>query len=363
MPLRLALAALLAASALARAEEPAAPVESHLVPHTCAELGFRDFQGVLHSHSYLSHDSKISQADIVAACEEAGVEFLCMTDHPSERSLSDGLEGWHGRTFFVVGAEVNHFLAVDIHTPIGNADSQQTVDRVRAQGGLAFVAHSEEYTDWDVQGYHGMEIYNIHTDLKDEKKLERLLPKLPRILEDPAWAMTLIFDEPKDLLARWDQLTQQRRVVGIAGNDAHQNVMVMGLQLDPYARSLGFVNTHVFALAMSKETLLDALSSGHVYVCFERFAPGKGFSFTAESGDAIAMMGDEVPYSGDLVLRAVFPREARITLVRDGKPIHRVSGDEINWSVTEPGVYRIAARVEARGRWWPWIYSNPIYVR
>lgn len=359
---RLTLLALLVLAVPAGAQTP----ESHLVPHTAKELGFTDYQGILHSHSYLSHDSKISQKDIIAACEEAKIDFLCMTDHPSPRSLLDGLEGMHGRTFFIVGAEVNHFLAIDIHTPVGNGNSQETVDRTHAQGGLAFVAHSEEFTDWDTREYEGMEIYNIHTDLKDEqdsKNMQKLIAKLPRLLQEPEWALTLIFDEPKGLVAQWDKLTQERRVVGVAGNDAHQNVNVMGVQLDPYARSIGFVNTHIFSVGLTKESILDALRSGHVYVCFERFAPGKGFSFTGESGQAVALMGDEIAWSEDLVLRAVFPQEARITLVRNGEAIEKAQSEEATFRVREPGVYRVEAKVTARGKLWPWIYSNPIYVR
>ncbi len=344
--------------------QPAGVVaESHLVPRTAEELGFRDFRGVLHAHSYLSHDAEIPHAEIIRACEETGVEFLCMTDHPSERSLTDALRGWHGKTFFLAGAEVNNFLAIDLERPIRAGDSQGTIDEIGAQNGVAIVAHSEEYKDWEAAGYAGMEIYNIHTDLKDEKDLEKSIAKLPRLLQDPEWAMTAIFNEPKDLLARWDQLTQSRRVTGVAGNDAHQNVRILGIQLDPYARSIGFVNTHILTLGLTRESIKDALASGHAYVCFTRFAPGNGFSYTAESVGAVAVMGDEIPWSEDLVLRAVFPREARIHLVCDGKVTQRVQSDDATFRVPRPGVYRVEGHLRMRGRIWPWIYSNPIYVR
>lgn len=362
----LLLAAILALAPAAGQAEDRPPIESHLIPHRAAELGFSDFKGALHNHSYLSHDSEISHADVIAACNEVGLDFCCMTDHPSEKSLTDALRGRHGRTTFLSGAEVNHFLGIDLREPIGDADSAGTVERIHAQGGLAFVAHSEEFTDWDTPGYVGMEIYNIHTDLKDEldpKLRARLARKVALLLKEPEWGLLVIFNEPKDLLARWDRLTQQRRVVGIAANDAHQNVKVMGLQLDPYARSIGFVNTHILAADASESAIKDALRNGHCYVCFSRLAPGAGFSFTAENRDAAAVMGDEIAWTEDLVLRVALPQAARLRLLRNGEVVERAEGDDVCWAVPSPGVYRVEAQLEVKGKWRPWIYANPIYVR
>jgi hypothetical protein len=74
---------------------------------------------------------------------------------------------------------------------------------------------------------------------------------------------------PDGNLARWDELNRKRPVVGIAGNDAHQNVNLLGFQIDPYDVSLGFVTTHVQAEELTEESVLAALKAGRAYVAFE----------------------------------------------------------------------------------------------
>src|SRR5438445_15550 len=68
-----------------------------------------------------------------------------------------------------------------------------------------------------------------------------------RLKEDPDHLFLELLAEPVENLARWAELNRSRRIAMIAGNDAHQNVDIGGLKLDPYERSLGFVTTHVLA--------------------------------------------------------------------------------------------------------------------
>ena len=55
----------------------------------------------------------------------------------------------------------------------------------------------------------------------------------------------------------------------VAGNDAHQNVDFLGVKLDPYERSLGFVTTHILATELTEAAILEALREGRTYVQFE----------------------------------------------------------------------------------------------
>ena len=59
-----------------------------------------------------------------------------------------------------------------------------------------------------------------------------------------------------------------------------------------------------------------------------------------------------------------FRLAGRICLIRNGRLVkeeHRRAA--LQWDVDVPGVYRIEAQQYVAGRWRPWIYSNPIWVR
>ena len=78
---------------------------------------------------------------------------------------------------------------------------------------------------WDRPELTGMELYNIHADLKDEGGILSLLPDL--LLSQrryPEQVLRSIFDRPEANLRLWDELNSSRHLTGIAGNDCHQNV-------------------------------------------------------------------------------------------------------------------------------------------
>ena len=43
---------------------------------------FHTYRGVMHAHSYLSHDSKGTLNDIIPAAKSDGIDFIFLTDHP-----------------------------------------------------------------------------------------------------------------------------------------------------------------------------------------------------------------------------------------------------------------------------------------
>jgi len=77
-------------------------------------------------------------------------------------------------------------------------------------------------------------------------------------------------------------------------------------------------------------------------------------------------MGDEVPLQSGLTLTAVLPLPAQLRLIKDGQPIALAGSAERNtleYEVKEKGVYRLEAWLKVGDESFPWIYSNPIYVR
>src|SRR3989449_6659768 len=58
--------------------------------------GHREFRGVVHAHTELSHDSTGTVEEILKAAGSAKLEFLVTTDHYTPRIFTEGLDGRRG---------------------------------------------------------------------------------------------------------------------------------------------------------------------------------------------------------------------------------------------------------------------------
>jgi hypothetical protein len=378
---------------------------------------WHEYRGILHSHSELSHDCEVPFPDILRALEATGTDFICLSDHCTEgrADFSAQWRGLHEGRLFVPGFEMKDgFMPFGVAggVVLSNATAPAVLARqVIDHGGVLFFAHPEEPRAWDLPELTGMEIYNTHADLKDERGgLGSLLPEL--IVNQrryPDAVFRLIFDRPVANLRRWDELNRTRHVTAIAGNDCHQNTGVRGwitadgglriedtspetlaefrlngftrplarlllgpltpgrkvfhLQLDPYERMGRFVGTHVLALELSEAAILDALRAGRAFVGFDRIADTTGFLCIAENVQGRVVMGESLAFAPDTRLRAFAPHECRFTVVKDGEVVHRHEGRELTFAPPGPGKYRVEAELSVCGEWVPWVYANPIELR
>ena len=363
--------------------------------------GYRDFRGVVHAHTELSHDSTGTIEEILKAASSAKLDFLITTDHYTPRIFTDGLEGRRGSLLVVRGVEIPlgctrqggltrrcaSVLAMGLRVPLvpgpdGQWDLDELFKAIRSQGALAIIAHPRGLMNASYFRYaDGLEICDLADTVRDR------LVDVPRFLLD----FLLDYDEYQDEillpliversnwnLVEWDRFTKTRRFVGLAGNDAHQNLKVFGRQADPYALTFRAVNTHVLAplgvaeslrpLAppLTTGNLMGALRAGRCFVSFNLLADAAGFRFAVRDGDGgpvVALMGDEVLLKDGLILAAQCPVPGALELLRDGVPIRRQEGRELLYPVDRPGVYRIEVSLRVGDRWRPWIFANPIYVR
>jgi hypothetical protein len=169
--------------------------------------------------------------------------------------------------------------------------------------------------------------------------------------------------EPTEFLARWDALTARRPVVAIAGNDAHQNVRVLGRQLDPYALSFQVVRTHLLVREHSREGVFEALRAGHAYVGFDLLADARGVQVWAGRDGAVeAIMGDRLAFRPGLMLTVRAPIVGEIRLIKDGAPAATAVAKDHVFELAAPGVYRVEIWAPFQGRFRPWVYANPIYL-
>ncbi|MBM4312871.1 MAG: hypothetical protein FJ122_03000 [Deltaproteobacteria bacterium] len=347
-----------------------------------------EYTGIIHLHSAYSFDGRTPVADIIKAANESGVDFLLLTDHSTLKARDDGFEGWHNGTLLIVGEEIaprfNHYLAFQLAESVTSAGDprdlppQATIDRVRAGGGLGFIAHPDHegnalfhvkhypWIDWKVNGYNGIGIWDFMTDWQ-----KSLSGYLPAVLSYAFPAFFLRGPSP-DTLARWDLLTQERRVVGIGELDNHdtlKRVFGTNLSVFPYARVLRLIRTHVLTAGPlsgnSRDdiaVLFDALKNGRAYVALDYYRSSSGFSLLLKEEGRYAAMGDEFQLRSCAELRVSVPYRGRIAIIRNGTLFHRATGKTLSVKITEPGVYRTEVSLRIFGRYHPWIFSNPIYV-
>ena len=339
---------------------------------TCPALpGLHDFKGVIHVHSNLSRDSEGTPEEIIRAAEETGQRFILLTDHNNRKIFAQGMQGRYGDVLVIRGAELikggQALLAVGIKEYVDGHSMtiQQAVTAIKAQGGLAFVAHPWLFKEWEVEGIDGMEIYDIADSTVAQ--IWKAPVMFADILTPGAEHPESVFlrgplTRPDSYLSKWDGLTQKRKLVGIAGNDAHQNVELFGRLIDPYPLSFKFVQSHILAPALNEPALMRALQAGHVYSSFGLLADASGFQFSARNEGLLGIMGDEVPVTARPVLTAQAPHVGLMRLYRNGQAIHVVTSDKLEYPVREKGVYRIEVALQIGGQQYPWIFSNPIYV-
>lgn len=352
------------------------------------EDAYNDYRGVAHVHSSLGGHSAGTLGEIVAAARANELHFVVMTEH-AERDLDTSrltLDGWNGGALFIGGSEVSAAYGERLLIFPGSAATHtiRTATNImadeRARGQLRFVTYPAEFRSWEASGYDGIEVYNLSTNQREMS--------LPMMIFDGLWSygsypdllFTRFYRRPDANLRQWDEMTTQRRVVAMAGADAHQNIGfrigdlsghdLFSVQLDPYERIFRVVRTHVLierGRELNTENLLAALRDGHTYFSFDVFGDATGFRFTAENNARqTAMMGDEIALAGETRLRVVTPFESRAVFFKDGRAMTEARGAARHeFTVREAGVYRVEIYLPQLALIGdqPWIISNPIYIR
>ncbi len=385
--------------------------------------------GSIHCHSTLS-DGAGTVEDILAKAAAVGLDYVAVTDHvPADLSerpapgpesparapappgaapplLRHGVVRVPGLEFsppschcLVLGADP--WELPDPSTRPGWPGPESFLPSLGSRAGLlSFLAHPDDegsaflkvkrypWDRWDVSGYTGLEVWNLSTDWS------RTLRSYRDILRAAVSGFYRMVPPPHPAtLARWDRLAQRRRIVGIAGTDAHAYpVRWHGLRLTvfPYERAFGTLQTAVWVEAQAVdgtpsrrvEGILDALRRGRAFMVNRAWGYPSGFMFQARlvgSAGPPAVSGDTVPAGHPVRFEVAVPWPAWLRLVRNGQVVANTYGREMSFEPletdgaragVESGVHE-AWRVEVwvNARHWSraasgfclWILSNFIY--
>ena len=371
------------------------------------------YRGVMHAHSYWSHDSEGTLTRIIPAARNAGIDFIFLTDHPhgNTDSIPRVYHGYYDGVLIAPGSEKQGLCTWPLDTLVidWTVPKDTVVKNIVTNGGMVFYAHSEEDHNWSNPWYQGMEIYNIHTDTKDESLLPLVFNLMVGGDKYRHWAMREMFDEQTNILNLWDSLNTQRKIVGFSAVDAHENQNIRArflddgrvewvgpnadpidtvalsiwnrwmfhapdeegwifkLMIDTYETSFNYVTNYVIADTLSVPSLAHHIKKGNLFLAFKSLGDAKGFMYCSqdEQNKVNGTMGDSVRLESVNSLRAVSPLPGEFRLLRNGEKIHASdkSQYEYSWSgPMEKGAYRLEVHVTVNGAEVPWVYTNPIYV-
>jgi hypothetical protein len=389
------------------------------------QTGYQDLRAILHAHAEDSAHTGGARPELLAAARQTGVKIVMLTDHvrPPRDFINDSWRGLRDGVLFIPGAESEGFLVypqrsiIDAHLNKSFKTRDEYIRLVKADGGLIFLSHVEEKDDWATGELDGLEIYNHHTDFKDEgefslwlrgsftnpdrlKEIERMLAEYPMEVFGSSQ------DYLEQIIAKWDRDLLSHRLTGVSANDCHHNQvftikaadstaieinitgdpprrvtaeqsprvaeMVKGrnpgeviakLDFDPYERSLSYVTTHVLTNELNEQAVREALKQSRAYVAHDWLCDPTGFAFIAErNGKRIGVIGDDVKLAKGLRLHLAAPVAGLIKLFQNGKAVQEVKSDRLDFDVNDAGVYRAELWLELDGEMRPWIYSNPIRI-
>ncbi len=384
---RLALAAaLLVGAALWRIVPPAAAPAGPDVHEGLPGSAPAVVRGALHIHSVQS-DGSGTVAEIAAAASRAGLDFLVLTDH-GDGTRAPAVPAYRSGVLCLDGVEIStdggHYLALGLPRapyPLGG-DAAGVVEDVARLGGLGIVAHPASpkpelaWRDWSLP-VDGVEWLNADSQWRDEG-LTSLAAAVLGYGFRPPESLVAVFDRPAAALSHWDVQTARRRVVGLAGTDAHARVPIgsFGIPFPTYETLFRAFSVHVeLPRAWSgdpradAEALLDAVRAGRLYTVIDALGELAHFRYRARSGGAVIEMGERVGGTEPVALEVSVggPPGREIVLFRQGRAVARSRASALRFEVpggAAPAAYRAEVGLDGAPGTppVPWIVSNPIYV-
>jgi hypothetical protein len=352
--------------------------------------------GIVHVHSVRS-DGRGTADEIADAAARAGLKFVVITDHGDGTRAPDPPAYRHG-VLCLDAVEIStsggHYIALDMPAspyPLGG-EARDVVEDVKRLGGFGVAAHPDSpkdelrWRDWAAP-FDALEIVNLDTAWRQRmtgtwRGTLMLAARLFSYPVRPEESLTSLV-QPSTIWREWAAVAARRRLVTLAGADAHARIgwragdpvkAGVSVPLPSYAASFRTLSIHVRPeRALTGEAGLDArmimraIRAGHSYVAIDGAASPPSFEFTATNERGTVHAGDELAAGGPLTLHVRSNAPAAFTTaVWDGGAVVSADRHEQDFTIQLPegaGVYRVEIQAAGRRPQVPWILSNPIYVR
>lgn len=361
---------------------------------------YYDYSGIINVHTNRSTGIETYQS-IVAAAEEAGLDFIYFTDHNMFDPPSE-FEGYHGSVLTFVGGEYSylntrllnlgartkrHLLGIG-RSQIVFADLLSQANRDLDVGGF-FLAHplktGYQWSKAIPPGLSGIEVINLKEIWRTAwvKNPISFLWTIFLYPFNPELAYIRLFDPPKNVTSYWDRLNAQQKTIGLSGADAEAQIKT------PFGRILDIPSYKVLFTIMRNHVILpseltgdartdmkkinQAILNGQFYFSLDIMANPKGFLATIEGPDGTDhLMGSQVEWKKGMQLKIHLPQKPKVpfdTIVyKNGEVMVLSNSQDSTFQIHGPGTYRVVVRVIPTfplpdgKKWIEWIYTNPFYV-
>lgn len=344
-----------------------------------AEFPFHIATGAVHIHTTDSDGTKTHE-EVAEIADEVGLDFLMFADHMTLQSYYDGKEGYYGNVLVIIGYEHNdvddnnHYLIFDSDEVFpASMSAAEYVKAASEKGTLGILAHPDEirgrdarfrsypWTDWTVTDFDGIEIWNQMSEWMENLKYYNQI----RMLFSPRKFLRSPTDR---ILRKWDELSQRRKVVGIASVDAHGFLYKAGplkLTIFPYKVQFKTLRTHVMLteplstdVPTARRQIIEAIRACRVFASNYRWGDAEKFRFWISSGDRTAHIGGEIELRRGAAAHVIAPLKGKVRLIGNGKLLKMEKNKRLECPIDTPGVYRVEIYHGRKG----WIFSNHIRV-
>jgi hypothetical protein len=321
----------------------------------------RDYRGVVDCRY---RAGGLDEGGVAELAKAAQIDFITDGDPYKPGAANYGIGGFTSQVLFIPGATFEagggEIVAVNATQPIDPGKSPvDIVNAIHDQGGLAIAASPAKFKSPDSYALaDGVEIFNQRAAWMEQSPSALYMRAI--FFGTDHFLLDLGPPSPANL-AIYDRMASGSRITLLAGMGAPDNMTVMGSKVGAYDQLFLFYTTHLLAPERNTAPLVDALRHGHAYVSFDVLGYVGQFAFYAQNGADKTMMGDEVRLAPGLTLKAELPDNAdRIVMLENGGEVAAAeNADHLAFVPKSPGAYR----VEALRRGYPWIMSNPMYVR
>lgn len=361
--------------------------------------GFHDYKGILNIHSSFSTGSG-SISEIILAAQTEGLDFISLTDLNIFEKPRE-FQGYHNDLLVFIDGEysylnsrlLNYDASTEEHLK-GVGQSQALFADLLSQAkrpddyGLFILAHPfkprYQWTGEFPVGLDGIEVINLKTmwQLSWLKSKASFLWTVLIYPFNSRLAVLRVFEEPESELNLWDQLSQKRPTIGLAGADAEAKIYLFGRSFSypSYNTLFSIVRNHVLLKSeLTGNAVSDlkkigqALRAGNFYMSLDILADPKGFNAVMNTAQGqMWPMGSQVPLETKPELTIQLPYRPKVPfdviVYHNGEAIMTSNNIVTKLKIEKPGVYRVKVRVIPTfplpdgKKWVPWIYTNPFYV-
>jgi hypothetical protein len=363
------------------------------------ELSFADgtIPGIVHVHTNRS-DGRSPADQVAAAAARAGLKFVVFTDH-GDATRSPDPPAYRSGVLCLDAVEISteggHYLALDMPAapyPLGG-DAAGVVEDVRRLGGFGVVAHPNSpkpdlsWDDWNAP-FDAIEWLNPDTSWRIKVKEQgwrsrwNIFAALASYPFRSPESIARVMSQTDLDVAQWESFAHRRRVVILAGADAHARLALtsaeprsrgISLPLPGYEASFRTLSVHVRAerpltgdATRDATTIMQAIRRGHAYSAIDGVATPPSFELTATNMQGTAREGDVLDEGGPVTLRvrSNAPSSFVTMLWRDGVVL-ATARDEVDLTRVAPAgpaIYRATIVAPPELGSTSWVISNPIYV-